>query len=438
VVQRRRSLLVSSVVVLASAASPAVVSCSRSSDQKNAPSDGGGKVGGASNGGGTPLNGSSGGADNLGSGGTSGGGTGPASGGTTPGSGGNAAASGGATSGSGGNAAASGGATSDSGAPAVRVVGRTDGNAATPRFEWSGVSMQARFSGTTVAVDLDGGNNNYFEVLVDGITQPRIATTSGRKKWPLASGLAPGPHEVVLWRRTEANDYAPSTFYGFDFGGGTLLSIPAPKHRLEVVGDSITCGYGNEGTNPCSFSYDTENDYLAYGSVAARSIGADLYTECWSGKGVVRNYDGSTNDLVPSLFERTIPTESASVWDFSYQPEAVIVDLGTNDFHPDDPGSAFVDAYTAFATKLRGHYPTAWVFVVIGPMLGDPSLGTARGYLDQVVATRKAAGDQKIAQIQVDVQDAKNGIGCDYHPSTATDKIMGEALAAKMRPILGW
>jgi hypothetical protein len=50
-----------------------------------------------------------------------------------------------------------------------------------------------------------------------------------------------------LWRRTEANNYAPSQFFGLDFGGGTLLPMPAPAHKIEVIGDSITCGYGNEG-----------------------------------------------------------------------------------------------------------------------------------------------------------------------------------------------
>jgi lysophospholipase L1-like esterase len=243
----------------------------------------------------------------------------------------------------------------------------------------------------------------------------------------------------VIWRRTEALNFAPSQFFGLDFGSGTLLAPTVPAHKMEVIGDSITCGYGNEGNGPgCSFSYETENNYLAYGSVAARVVGADLHTECWSGKGVYRNRDGTT-DTVPTLFDKAIPTEGSSSWDFAWKPDAVVVNLGTNDFAMGDPGAGFVTAYEDFVTTIRGHYPNAYVFVMIGPMTGEPDLGTTRGYLDQVVQARKNAGDDRIEQVQIDPQDGnKNGLGCDYHPSAKTHDIVGQALASAMKTALGW
>jgi lysophospholipase L1-like esterase len=319
-------------------------------------------------------------------------------------------------------------------------VGRTDGDPKSPRFQWSSVSIQARFKGTSVQADLDGGNNNYFEVVVDGQRKPRIATTSGRRKVPVVSGLPDAEHDLVLWRRTEANNGSTSQFFGFDLGGGTLLPSTAPAHKLEVIGDSITCGYGNEGAGPtCDFSYDTENGYLAYGSVAARELDADLYTECWSGKGMYQNYGDDKSETMPVLYKRTRPTDAASSWTFAWKPDAVVINLGTNDFSKGDPGQPFLNAYEAFVADLRTHYPNAYIFLIDGPMMSGDALNTARGYLDQVVKVRKDAGDTRIQQIAIDPQDqAKNGIGCNYHPSVATDDVVGKKLAAAIKTTMGW
>ncbi|HVW23869.1 MAG TPA: SGNH/GDSL hydrolase family protein [Polyangiaceae bacterium] len=387
--------------------------------------NGGASSGGATNGGATNGGATNGGAANGGA----------ANGGATNGG----ATNGGATNGGAANGGVANGGVGGAAAQ-VRVVGRTDGDPKAPRFEWSGVSIEARFKGTSVQADMDGGNDNYFEVIVDGQTQPKVATTSGRRKVPIVSGLSDGEHDVVIWRRTEANNAAPTQFFGLDLGGGTLLPVTPPAHKLEVIGDSITCGYGDEGVGPsCSFSYDTENDYLAYGSVAARALGADLFTECWSGKGMYRNIGGDMTETMPALFQRTIPTDSTSTWNFSWIPDAVVIDLGTNDFAKGDPGQPYVNAYEAFVSNLRTRYPNAYVFLVIGPMTSGTSLTTARGYLDQVVKARSDAGDKRVKQILVDPQDqSKNGIGCDYHPSVATHDAMGKAIAAAIKTTMGW
>jgi lysophospholipase L1-like esterase len=384
-------------------------------------------------------------------GGTAGsGGSGPstggtrASGGASSSSGGRGQASGGRASGTGGSSGGNGANGSSGGSAGtpptaeIRVVGRTDTDAS-PRFEWPGVSIQARFRGTSATIDIDGGDNNFFEVVIDGQVGPKISTSRGRTTIGLASGLSDAPHDLVIWRRTEALNFSPSQFFGLDFGSGTLLPASAPAHKMEVIGDSITCGYGNEGAGPgCGFTYETENNYLAYGSVAARAVGADLHTECWSGKGVYRNRDGST-DTVPTLFDKAIPTEGSSTWDFAWKPDAVVVNLGTNDFAMGDPGPGYVTAYGDFVTTIRGHYPNAYIFVMIGPITGEPDLQTTRGYLDEVVQARKSAGDSRIEQVLVDPQDGnKNGLGCDYHPSVKTHDVVGQALAAAMKKALGW
>ena len=52
---------------------------------------------------------------------------------------------------------------------------------------------------------------------------------------------------------------------------------------------------------------------------------------------------------------------------------------------------------------------------------------------------RKDAGDARIQQIAIDPQDqGKNGIGCDYHPSVATDDVVGKKLADAIKTTMGW
>ena len=63
-------------------------------------------------------------------------------------------------------------------------------------------------------------------------------------------------------------------------------------------------------------------------------------------------------------------------YDFARKPNAVIVNLGTNDSAPGDPGTAYEDAYVTFLRKVRSHYADAWIFLTIGTMTSDPMLTT--------------------------------------------------------------
>jgi hypothetical protein len=152
-----------------------------------------------------------------------------------------------------------------------------------------------------------------------------------------------------------------------------------------------------------------------------------------------RDGNGGTTEQMPVRFQRAIPTDASSSWDFSWKPQVVVVNLGTNDFARGDPGQPFVDAYKSFVASLRSHYPSAYIVLMIGPMTSDPQLTTARGYLDQVVLARNTAGDTAIEQFRIPVQDiAAHGAGCDWHPSTETHDIVGRSLATEIKAKLGW
>ncbi len=333
----------------------------------------------------------------------------------------------------------------DTGPPAVRRIGRFDlTDPSQPTAEWSGSAMEARFSGTQVSAEI-GQANNYFAVVLDGTVQP-VLTTDGSGTYALASGLAAGEHKVLVFRRDEAFDQ-PSSFTGLAFGsGGALLSPPpAPARRIEVIGDSISAGYGVECTNASQhFSAATENEYLAYGSVAARDLGADAHIIAWSGKGLYQNLDGTMTETMPILWQRTLPTDPSSMWDpTQWVPDAVVVNLGTNDYGAAgaDPTTAFTAAYTSFVATLRKPYPKAHLFLAVGPMLSGTPYAEVKGAIGSVISTRKSMGDTRVHLVEFPTQDCKSdgsGCGCDYHPNIAEQAAMAKILEGAVTTALGW
>ncbi len=296
------------------------------------------------------------------------------------------------------------------------------------------MSIAARFTGTQVSVRLaDGTKQNEFAVIVDGNTQSNIVAQSGDKSYVVATGLSSGTHDVLLWRRTEAY-YDPTEFLGFtSFGtGGTLLAPPAaPDRRIEIIGDSLTCGYGNEGSPGCSGT-KPENNFLAYGSVAARALGADLVTIAWSGIGMYRNY-GTTDaspDAMPFRYDLAIPTDSTSTWDFSkYRPHVVVINLGTNDFSKyGDPGQPFVTAYTNFVKHVRSKYADVPILCII-------PLTESQTAINEAITAVRNAGDTKVEAIDL---GSWSGTGCDGHPSVALHKTLGDKLVVEIKRVAGW
>jgi lysophospholipase L1-like esterase len=321
----------------------------------------------------------------------------------------------------------------------VRFVGRVEvGPGDRAAYAWSGAGFAARFVGTGVAVRLRDDKNEH-QVVLDGRPLPTLVTTRGVERYLVAEGLAPGEHRLEVYRRTEAL-FGVTRFLGIEVADGHLLDPgPAPARRIEVVGDSISCGYGNEGSVPdCRFSADTENHYSSYGAVLARSLHAELSTVAWSGRGVVKNYDGEPGELMGRLYERTLPESPSSRWSQRESNDAVIVNLGTNDFstEPDPDESTFVGAYVALLEQIRRGNPRAFILCTVGPMLAGQDLERARAAIARAVERRNAAGDTRVVAHRMTTPNESPG--CDWHPGAATHRRIAEELAVPIRAALGW
>ncbi len=211
--------------------------------------------------------------------------------------------------------------------PAVRLVGRWDTrSAAGPRTAYPAARAIARFSGTEASVTManttgfSGGPARY-DVLVDCVLLPgHLETQTGTHTYALASGLAPGVHEVEIYKRTEGN-LGLTTFMGFTFGpGGELLAPPpAPPRRIEFIADSTIDGYGVEGAGPNCPAGTLEASHSPRAGVAgliASDLDADAIMVAYSGKGLYQNSYRPDTATMGIIYPRTLPDDASSVWDF--------------------------------------------------------------------------------------------------------------------------
>ncbi len=385
-------------------------------------------------------------------------------------------------------------ATRIQGTATTKLTGRFDLKDPTrPRFDWSGNAMTARFEGTEVTWGAESGVEVAYEEVIDGnIT--KVILGGAVENHTVTRQLSPGVHEITVMRTSEAL-YGDSTFLPFTFGAGTTqLPVPEKAHHIEFIGDSITCGYGDEGAN-ATCPYDvtirqvpdgqggmddvkvpmTQNIYLAYGSIAARRLNAEATTVCFSGKGVNVNYreigfgEGATPDpktkpdpdaktVIPDYYLRTLATErpeaGGQLWDFAKeaQPDVVVLNLGTNDFArdvnqdtvPDGidlPG--FQAAYARFVDTVRAKRPNAQIFLAVPPMITDKfpldnARTNLRSTLHSIVGHRNGAGDTKVYFMEYVEMGTRYGLGCDYHPNLEVHRIMADQTVGAIRSKTCW
>jgi len=327
--------------------------------------------------------------------------------------------------------------------PAIRLIGRFDDrDPAGPRMAWAGSTIAVKFSGTALNVLLKTSGADQFQVILDGAPASVIVTTKDSTLYRVASGLPAKEHTAELFKRTEPL-VGTVQFLGLQLSPGGKLVPPASRveRRIEFVGDSITCGYGNEAPRETEkFSPATENNYQAYGAMSARDLKAEYVAIAWSGKWLFGD------NAIPLLYDLALPGDPQSRWDFkAWVPQAVVVNLGTNDFGPRNPTEQeWQDAYRAFIQRLRGNYPQCHVFCAVGSMMSDgyppgrKALSTIRQYTTGMVEALRKGGDKKIHYVEFDPQDMKNGVGADWHPSVRTHRLMADRLTAAVRKELGW
>jgi lysophospholipase L1-like esterase len=253
--------------------------------------------------------------------------------------------------------------------PNIQYVGRFDfSQKDKPVFMYSGCTIRAGFTGSSISVLFyDDSLRNWFTVKLDD-SLFIFKTDKKDGVYLLAQHLADKKHILEIARRTEWHG-GNTTFAGFNIDEGKHLVPLKKKNRLiEFIGDSYTCGYGNEGkSREEHFSYETENNYATYGAITARAFNADYVTVCRSGIGMYQSYGGGKIFTQPLLYDEVV-TNSNSKWDYAkHQPQVVVICLGANDLSVSLDSTQFVNTYIQFVQKIRHQYPKAKIICVAGP-----------------------------------------------------------------------
>ena len=309
-----------------------------------------------------------------------------------------------------------------------------------PRFDWSGSAVVARFEGAAITARLATSGADRLQVVVDGLPTQVLTLTKEPRLHALASGLGPGAHTVALCKRTEPV-VGTVQFFGFQLeAGAKLLAAPKLARRIEFIGDSITAGYGNEAADAdAHFTAATENHYLTWGAIAARALDAEALALAISGS---RLTETAEIEAMPAFYRRTLFIDGKLPWNFRLTPapDAVVINLGTNDFFQGFPGEkAWTAAYHALLDFVRGNYPQAHLWLAIGPMM-EPGekLVALRQWNAAIIATRTGASDPKIHALEFPPQQPGDDFGADGHPGLKTNQRMAEQLIAELKHTLGW
>lgn len=300
---------------------------------------------------------------------------------------------------------------------------------------YSGCSIKTIFTGTSVELLLkDDSLRNFFTVIIDDSLFV-LETNRPDSTYLLAENLSDKKHTLEIIRRTEWHG-GNSEFLGLRLDGGAKLHKPEPKaRRMEFIGDSYTCGYGNEGLSRTeNFKYETENNYLSFGAITARAVDADYVGICRSGIGIVQGYGGSRDFNMPACYDEVI-RDSQVTWDYSlYQPHLVFLDLIANDLSAPLDSAEFINAYIAFLNRIRNNYPEAMIVCAAGPSSPGKEWETTKSYI-QTCVNQFAANDQKVRYFEFTPFEPS---GSDWHPTVEEHKKMAEELIPFVKDLMSW
>lgn len=313
-------------------------------------------------------------------------------------------------------------------------IGRFDfSNAKQPAFMYSGSAIKTVFSGTSIELEMkDDSLRNYFTIIIDdSVYTLKTDKTSGI--YLLAKNLPNKKHTLQIIRRTEWHG-GDSRFVGLHLDAtGKLFKPVVSKNSIEFIGDSYTCGYGNEGkSHDEHFDYATENNYLSYGAIAARALQAEYIGICRSGIGMYQGYGGGKKFIMPNVYDEVINTNSLK-WNFAaHQPTMVVIDLGSNDFSAPVDSVEFTTVYLNFLKRVRKNYPHATIVCAAGPSGAGEKFDTQKSYTETVVNAFKK--EDKAVHYFAFSPFQMNG--SDWHPNVAEHTNMATELIPFLKSLL--
>ncbi|MDF2537841.1 MAG: acetylxylan esterase [Herbinix sp.] len=315
-------------------------------------------------------------------------------------------------------------------------------------ISWSNSGFTVNFKGTGLTADMTASNTNlntmgYVNIYVDGVLIPNqtICLTKPQGTYVLAENLPQGEHTLTLRKRNEAAYGGSATIgvTGLSVTNGVFIAPPkASEKQIEVIGDSITSGFGNmitDGTG--DYTSDTVEGTMTYAAFMGASFGAEMNIISRSGIGFIRN---ASCDSFVGIYEQTAGlTGGTGAWDFEKDPsDVVIINLGTNDNGATVNGQPVTDDYikteaVSFIKQVRAKNPAAVIVWAYG-IMGSGRVNSIKAAIEEL----NAAGDKNIYFFALDGIKGGEGIGTHGHPTITTNITRSFALTAFISEKMGW
>ena len=310
-------------------------------------------------------------------------------------------------------------------------------------------SISFEFSGNSCSISLQSlvDHQNYVSLELDGKYIGRIRIEKGEpKSFPILVTEKKKTHRLSIYKATEAANG------GVLFLGTTAKLIASStsktKKKIELIGDSITCGFGNDATTiPCGTGdwFDQHNAYWAYGPILSRALDIDYVLSSVSGYGMYRNWNDEHKDepIIPDVYENLyLDKDNSKPYDFKFQPDLVSICLGTNDLSDGDGTKPrlpfneekYISNYINFIKTVYKHTPNTRLVLLNSPMVSGERNTTLVNCLKKVIQAFE--NDTIHKPIELFQFQPMTPNGCGSHPDIADDKLMANQLIPYFKKLL--
>ena len=355
----------------------------------------------------------------------------------------------------------------------LKVHGRTTGSLSPLSLFWTGSAIEFNMNGSELWIEVEVDYDHYepwISIVMNAAPVGRQMLTAGRYWLCVFRGMSKEAIKnirIIKDQQAMSEDASCSLqIHAIKFDG-ECLPVEDKPCKIEFIGDSITSGEGIIGAKD-------EVDWIPmwfsaihnYTNLTAELINADYRVISQSGWGVLTSWDNNPNANLPRYYEQVCglltgaKNEALGALaknDFdSWQPDIVVVNLGTNDagafhspewkdivtgqvykqrlnedgtFNEQDLG-AFEEAAANFLIKLRQYNKNAHIVWAYG-MLGTPMMPSIYRAVDAYV---KKTGDKKVSVFQLPNMTDET-VGSRSHPGVLAHKKAAEELAGYLKDI---
>lgn len=326
-------------------------------------------------------------------------------------------------------------------------------------IDWSnsGVSLNVKASQVKMALKAQNGSNatqgnrSYVQVYVNGEKSQKILLKDGEHYYDIATELNPQEvTEIKVLKVTEAN------FSYVDLKNisvrGSVEPIDRKVKKIEVIGDSISAGYGIlSEANAKGFKAVEEDSTYTYAALLADKLDAELTLLASSGSGVFMDSSGlksgeSKNNKAanvwPDMYDYSIVARgqrgsaqsTSKKWDFTNDhPDIILVNLGTNDaanvakLSQDDLNSGVSQAVESFLTKLTTIHPNAKIVWCYG-LMNNKLTNVIQDAVESFAKT-----NDKVFFIELPKQyEFSDVTGADSHPNAVTHQKVADYIYERL------